>query len=264
MKWAAMAYVDVEGGRIYYRVEGKSDAPALVLSNSLGADLSMWEPQMRGLLSNFRVVRYDNRGHGASAVSVSEYTIEKLGNDVSTLLDHLGIARFSFCGLSMGGMVGMWLALRSPARLKKLVLCNTAARIGTRESWNARIEAVRKNGMSEISAAVLQRWFTPSFREREPATVERVQQMLLETPPDGYIASCAAIRDADFRDVVSRLCSQTLVIAGSRDRATPPEEGRFLAERISSAQYVELEAAHLSNIELPQKFEEEVVRFLVA
>lgn len=211
----------------------------------------------------FRVLRYDSRGHGASTASAGEYTIERLQNDVLGLVDHLGIATFSFCGLSLGGMVGMSLALHIPQRVNKLVLCNTAAHIGTPESWNARIDTVRKNGVSAISEAILQRWFTVSFLERESGTIDRLRRMLLTTPADGYIATCAAIRDADLRDAVSQLRSRTLVLAGSRDPVIPPEDRRFLAEQIPGAQYVELEAAHLSNLELPQRFEEEVLRFLL-
>ncbi len=209
----------------------------------------------------FRVLRYDSRGHGASTASAGEYTIERLQNDVLGLVDHLGIATFSFCGLSLGGMVGMSLALHIPQRVNKLVLCNTAAHIGTPESWNARIDTVRKNGVSAISEAILQRWFTVSFLERESGTIDRLRRMLLTTPADGYIATCAAIRDADLRDAVSQLRPRTLVLAGSRDPVIPPEDRRFLAEQIPGAQYVELEAAHLSNFELPQRFEEEVLRF---
>lgn len=211
----------------------------------------------------FRVLRYDSRGHGASTASAGEYTIERLQTDVLGLVDHLGIATFSFCGLSLGGMVGMSLALHIPQRVNKLVLCNTAAHIGTPESWNARIDTVRKNGVSAISEAILQRWFTVSFLERESGTIDRLRRMLLTTPADGYIATCAAIRDANLRDAVSQLRSRTLVLAGSRDPVIPPEDRRFLAEQIPGAQYVELEAAHLSNFELPQRFEEEVLRFLL-
>ncbi len=260
----AATFVAVKGGRIQYRVDGKSDAPVLVLSNSLGTDLAMWEPQMPAFVRSFRVVRYDSRGHGASSVGAGEYTIEKLANDVFALVDHLGIANFSFCGLSMGGMVGMWLALNAPNRLNKLVLCSTAARIGTSESWNARIEMVCNNGVTAIVEPLLERWFTRAFLEREPAAVDRLRRMVLATPPDGYAASCAAVRDADFRETISRVRCRTLVIAGSQDPATPPKDGQFLAGQIPGAQYVELDTAHLSNVESPRRFEEEVLRFLVS
>jgi 3-oxoadipate enol-lactonase len=256
-------FLDVEGGRIHYCVDGKRDAPALVMSNSLGTDLSMWEPQMPALLRHFRVVRYDGRGHGASAAGSGEYSIERLAKDVLSLIDCLAIRTASFCGLSMGGMVGMWLALNAPERLNKLLLCSTGAKIGTADGWNARIDAVRKNGMAAIAEGVLQRWFTAPFLEKERATVDRVRRLLLAIPPDAYAATCVAIRDADLRDAIARIRAQTLVVSGSRDVATPPADGRFLAERIPGARYVELEAAHLSNIEAPRQFTEEVLRFLV-
>ena len=250
--------------RIHYRVDGGADAPALVLSNSLGVNLAMWDPQMEEFKRHFRVVRYDSRGHGASAVARLGYTLKNLGEDVVALLDLLGIAKTSFCGLSMGGMVGMWLGLHAPARIEKLVLCSTAARIGTPEMWVARIENVCKNGMLAITPAVISRWFTPQFLEREPQAVERVRQMLLATPPEGYAWTCAAIALVDDREVLSRIRAKTLVISGTHDQATPPADGRFIAERIPGAQFVELAAAHLSNIEAAPEFTREVSRFLLS
>jgi 3-oxoadipate enol-lactonase len=223
----------------------------------------MWEPQMPALLPHFRVVRYDSRGHGASTAGRAEYSIEKLANDVLALIDRLAIRTATFCGLSMGGMIGMWLALNAPERLNKLLLCSTGAKIGTPDVWNSRIDSVRKNGMAAIAEAVIQRWFTAPFIEKEPATVDRVRQMLLRISPDAYAATCAAIRDADFRDALPRIRAETLVISGSRDPATPPTDGRFLTERIPGARYVELDAAHLSNIEVPRLFTEAILGFLL-
>ena len=258
-----MPFAPVEGGQLHYRLDGKQDLPVLVLSNSLGADLSMWDAQVPAFTQHFRVLRYDSYGHGASTFSVREYKIDMLGKDVVRLLDHLGIATVSFCGLSVGGLVGQWLALHAGERLAKLVLCNTAAHIGTVEGWNARIEAVRQGGIPSISQAILDRWFTAPFHQREPDTVDRFRKMLEATPRESYIATCAAIRDADFRGEISRVRTKTLVIAGTQDKATPPEDGRFLAERILGSRYVELDTAHLSNVELAQRFSEEVLKFLV-
>ncbi len=254
-----------EGARIHYRVDGTWDAPALVFSNSLGADLAMWEPQIAALGPRHRIVRYDNRGHGASAVapgaSPGEYSMELLANDVLAVMDHLGLERVSFCGISMGGMIGMWLALHVPKRVNKLALCSTAAQIGATEAWNARMDAVRKDGMQAVAEATLQRWFTAPFHEREPAAVDRIRKMLLGTSREGYAACGAAVRDADFRDSIARVRSQTLVISGAKDPSTPPADGRFLAERIPGAKFVELDAAHLSNIEAAQRFTEEISMF---
>jgi 3-oxoadipate enol-lactonase len=212
-----------------------------VLSNSLGTDFSMWDLQMPAFTEHFRVLRYDSYGHGASTFAAGGFGIDRLGQDVVRLLDHLGIATVSFCGLSVGGLVGQWLGLNAAKRLGKLVLCNTAAQIGTAEGWNARIDAINNGGIPSISTGILERWFTAPFHEREPGTVDRFRKILEATPPESYIATCAAIRDADLRDEVSKIRAQTLVIAGTQDKATPPEGGRFLNERIAGSKYVELD-----------------------
>jgi len=248
--------------RIHYALEGQSGAPALALSNSLGTNYSMWDPQLPELRKKLRVLRYDTRGHGQSSLTPGPYSIEQLGRDVMALLDALDLDRVHFCGLSMGGMIGMWLGANAPERLNKLVLCNTAAKIGTSEVWNARIEAVRKNGMKSVASAVVERWFSPAFREKPPATVSSTLKMLEAANPEGYAACCAAIRDFDYREQLSRIRVPTLVIAGAHDPSTPPADGRFLADQIQGAQYAELDAAHLSNIEAQDRFNNEVAKFL--
>jgi 3-oxoadipate enol-lactonase len=257
-----MPNIDVNGVQVRYEIDGPGDGPVLMLSNSLGTDVSMWAPQVPAFSKRFRVVRYDTRGHGASGVTPGPYTIEQLARDAVALLDRLGIERAHFCGLSKGGMIGMWLGINAPQRINKLVLCNTSACIGAPELWNARIENVRKGGMEAIATAVLQRWFTPAFHERAPGTIEAMRRTLVATPPDGYIACCAAVRDMDQRAAIARIGAPTLVIAGSQDAATPPADGRFLAETIPGAKYVELEAAHISNIEVVDGFTDAVLRFL--
>jgi 3-oxoadipate enol-lactonase len=257
-----MPTIDANGVQLRYEIDGPGDGPVLALSNSLGTDVSMWAPQLPAFSKQFRLVRYDSRGHGASAVTPGPYTIEQLARDAIALLDGLGIERAHFCGLSMGGMVGMWLGVNAPQRINKLVLCNTAARIGPPELWNTRIENVRKGGMEAIATAVIERWFTSPFRERSGSAIEPVRRTLVATPPDGYIACCAAVRDMDQREAIARIGTPTLVIAGAQDAATPPQDGRFLAEEISGAKYVELEAAHLSNIEVVDGFTDAVLRFL--
>jgi 3-oxoadipate enol-lactonase len=222
----------------------------------------MWDPQLPELRKKLRVLRYDTRGHGQSSLTPGPYSIEQLGRDVMALLDALDLDRVHFCGLSMGGMIGMWLGANAPERLNKLVLCNTAAKIGTSEVWNARIEAVRKNGMKSVASAVVERWFSPAFREKPPATVSSTLKMLEAANPEGYAACCAAIRDFDFREQLSRIRVPTLVIAGAHDPSTPPADGRFLADQIQGAQYAELDAAHLSNIEAQDRFNNEVAKFL--
>jgi 3-oxoadipate enol-lactonase len=259
-----MPFAPVGDLQLHYRFDGKPDLPVLVLSNSLGTDLSMWDAQVPALSPHFRLLSYDSRGHGASTFSGGEFTIETLGKDVVGLLDHAGVATASFCGISVGGMVGQWLGLHAGERLTKLVLCNTAAQIGTAESWNARMEAVRQGGTPSVSEAILERWFTVPFHQRAPGTVDRFRKMLKTTPSESYLATCAAIRDADFREEVSRIRAKTLVIAGTLDKATPPEGGRFLAEQIPGARYVELDTAHLSNVESPERFSDEVLKFLTS
>jgi 3-oxoadipate enol-lactonase len=195
-------------------------------------------------------------------VTPGPYTIEQLARDVMLLLDALSLESCHFCGLSVGGLVGMWLGAHAPERVLKLVLCNTAARIGSAERWNARIESVRVHGIQGIALEVLERWFMPAFRTRRPELFAAAARMLETTAPDGYTASCAAIRDADLRASITRIHAPTLVIAGSHDPATPPAEGRWLADAIRGARYVELPASHISNLEAPEQFNAELVRFL--
>jgi 3-oxoadipate enol-lactonase len=248
--------------RIHYVLEGQSGSPVLMFSNSLGANYSMWDPQAREFHKKFRLLRYDTRGHGQSSATPGPYSIEQLAKDVVSLLDELDLARVHFCGLSMGGMIGMWLAVSAPERLNKLVLCNTGAKIGTLDAWNARIEAVRKNGMKSIAPAVVERWFTPAFRQKSPALISNTHKMIEEANADGYAACCAAIRDCDYREQVAAIRTPTLVISGAHDPATPPADGRFLAQQIPGAHYAELNAAHLSNIEDQDRFNQELAVFL--
>ncbi|HEY6912803.1 MAG TPA: 3-oxoadipate enol-lactonase [Myxococcales bacterium] len=251
--------------RLFHRFDGPEKAPVLVLSNSLGTALEMWDPQMPALTGRFRVLRYDTRGHGRSDVPPGAYTIAELGKDVLALLDETGVERASFCGLSMGGMIGMWLGTNAPGRIERLVLCNTSAQmIGTPELWQQRITLARTRGMTALAEGVIERWFTPEFRARDPEAVEKVRKMLLATPGEGYAACCAAIRDQDQLDSISAVRAPTLVIAGSRDPATPPDHGRAIASRIRGARFVELPAAHLSNIEARDRFNASLSEFLAA
>ncbi len=257
-----MSFVDAAGVRLHYQLEGRDGAPWLVLSNSLGTTFEMWAPQMPALLENFRVVRYDTRGHGKSSVPAGPYSIAQLGNDVVALLDHLGIARAHFCGLSMGGMTGIWLGIHQPQRIDRLVLCNTTAQIGTADSWNARIEKVKQEGVGAVVPTVLDRWFTSDFQRAAPGQVNIVRDMLLRTSPVGYVANCAAVRDMDERGGLGRITARTLVIAGKFDTSTPPGDGKFIADNIPGARFVELDTAHLSNWEAAEQFSGNVVNFL--
>ena len=250
-------------GRLHYRIDGSEGAPWLVLSNSLGTDYGMWEPQMPLWSRHFRVLRYDTRGHGKSALPPGPCAIADLADDVLALLDHLDIARAHFCGLSLGGMTGMQFAVRHPQRLERLALCNTSAYMGPASNWDVRIAAVTGGGMHAVTEGVIGRWFTPRFRASDPADVAKVRQMLLETSPAGYAACCAAIRDMDQRESVKGIAKPTLVIAGSTDPATPPADGKLIAGSIGGAQYLELEAAHLSNRECVEEFGSAVKGFML-
>jgi len=256
-----MPFVEVGELRTHYALTGDKEQ-ALVFSNSLGTDFSMWDPQTAELERSFRVLRYDTRGHGKSSVTPGDYSIEQLGRDVLGLLDSLGLERVHFCGLSMGGMIGIWLGIHAPGRLRRLVLCNTAARIGTKDLWNGRIATVRKDGMKLVAAAVVERWFTPEFRASSAEQVARAQRMLESSPPEGYAACCAAIRDMDQRDAVAQIKAPTLVIYGESDPVVPASEAHFLTEHIGGASEVELAAAHLSNVEQADAFTEAVSKFL--
>jgi 3-oxoadipate enol-lactonase len=244
------------------RFDGPERAPVVVLSNSLGTNLSMWEEQMPALTKRFRVLRYDTRGHGGSSVTQGPYTIAQLGRDLVGLLDALKIQRAHFCGLSLGGVTGMWLGVNAADRIDRLVLCNTAPKIYTHEVWNTRIENVRKGGLESIADAVIGGWLSQSFRDREPAAAARMRAMLTSTPAEGYIGCCAAIRDSDQRDAIRGIKSPTLIISGTHDKATPPSEGRKMAEAIASARFVELDAAHISNVERAESFTSTLTGFL--
>ena len=252
-----MAFAERDGVRLHYRADGDPADPALVLSNSLGASLDMWAPQVEPLAARFHLIRYDTRGHGLSEVTPGPYTIAQLGRDVIGLLDHLGIGRAHFAGVSMGGLTGQWIALNHPERLHRLALCNTAAYIGPPENWTNRVAAVRANGVGSIADAVASRWLTADYAAAQPELAASLRRMLAATASEGYAGACLAVRDADFRADLGRIAVPTLVIAGTHDAATPAAEGRFLADRIPGAQYRALNGAHLTNLE-------DVARFNVA
>jgi 3-oxoadipate enol-lactonase len=259
-----MPVVEVGGLRVRYALGGPPDAPLVVLSASLGTSLALWDPQVPALEARFRVLRYDTRGHGGTSAPPGPYTIAELAGDVAGLMDALGLERGHFCGLSLGGQIGMWLGAHAPRRIDRLVLCNTSPRIGKAETWNARIEAVRRDGMRGVSDVSLDRWFSPAFRAASPDAVAAARRILEATPPAGYAAACAALRDADLRADVAAIRAPTLVIAGRQDPATPAADGRLLADAIPGAEYVELDTAHLSNLEAPERFTSALVGFLGA
>ena len=257
-----MAFADLDDLRMHYELSGDASLPVLVFSNSLGADLKMWEPQLSTLESRYCVLRYDTRGHGSSSVPPGPYKIDRLAEDVLDLLDELEIEQASFCGLSLGGVTGQWLGVYARHRLHKLILSNTAAKIGTDETWNARIATVTESGLDSIAPATMERWFTQSFRDAQPQVVAATAEILRSTNPEGYVACCAAIRDADFRSKVREIKTPTLIITGTHDPVTTPDDGRVLAENIAGGRFVELPAAHLSNTEAAAAFNTALLEFL--
>lgn len=257
-----MPMIDAGGCHIRVEIDGPATAPALIFSNSLGANLHMWDEQAKALSKNFRVVRYDRRGHGKSDAPKGPYTVDRLGKDVIAILDSLKIERAYFCGLSMGSMTGMWLGRFAAECFNKLILSNTGARIGDLVTWNARIQTVLGKGIAAIVDSVLERWFSKTFREGNTQAVSAVRKMLLTTPAHGYAGCSAAIRDADQRWDIATIKLPTLVIAGRLDPATPAKDGEFITNRIKGCQLVTLDAAHLSNLEKPQQYIDTLEKFL--
>ncbi|SPD68815.1 Bifunctional 3-oxoadipate enol-lactonase/4-carboxymuconolactone decarboxylase (plasmid) [Cupriavidus taiwanensis] len=257
-----MPYLDHAGARLFYTVDGPEAAPAIIFSNSLGTDHTMWEPQAAALAGRCRVVRYDTRGHGRSTAPGDAFTVEQLGQDVIAILDALRIDQAVFCGLSLGGLTGMWLGIHAPERFCRIVLANTAAKIGNAEGWNTRIDTVLRDGMAGMVAPSIERWFTPGFAATSDRALDSLRGVLAGLDPRGYAASCAAVRDADFRETVSSITVPVLVIAGSQDPSTTAQEGRALADAIPGARFVELPAAHISSFEQPGRFTAALVDFV--
>lgn len=241
--------------RIHYRVDGPANAPLLVLANSLGTDLDMWSPTMPHWAGAFRLLRWDCRGHGGSDLPSEAFGIEDLALDVLRLLDRIEVERASFCGLSLGGAVGQWLAVNEPRRIDRLVLACTSPRFGEPERWLERARTVRAGGLGAIADAVVGRWFTAGFADREPATLAAFQKMLLATPPEAYAATCEALARWDYRSRVREVATPTLVLVGAEDPVTCPHDVELLADGIPDARLVVLSAAaHLANVEQPEAF----------
>jgi len=248
--------------RLHYEVSGCSDGAPLVLMNSLGSDLRMWDKVVSVFEKRWRVLRYDVRGHGDSSVPKPPYTIEQLGIDLLFLLDTCGIERACFCGLSLGGLTAMWMGLFAPHRVERMVLANTAARIGTLAGWDERVAAVRSAGMVPLAEATLGRWFTPAYRAQYPDEMEAIRAMISRTHPDGYSGCCGALRNTDLRGELGAVEAPCLVIAGTHDPATPREDGRGIHAALRGSKYVELDASHLSAWERADEFAREAGAFL--
>jgi len=249
-----MNFIQVDDVRLHVRTDGDPARPCIVLSNSLGTDLSMWDAQAAALARDFHVVRYDTRGHGRSTLGTAPVTLERLGRDVVGLLDALAIPHARFCGISMGGLTGQWLGIHAPHRFDGLVLANTAARIGTAEGWRARAAQVRREGMDSVADGAAARWFTDGFIAREQHVVERMIGRLREQSPAGYAACCGALAEADLRAALGAIAVPTLIVAGAADPVTNVADAIWMRERIRGASVVTLAASHISNIEAGTSF----------
>jgi len=257
------SHVDAEGARIWWQDHGPSEAPSLLLVHSLGLDAEMWAPQVEMLSDDHHVVVMDLRGHGRSDAPPGPYTMGRLARDVLAVADAAGFDRFDLCGLSIGGQVAQWLAIERPHRLRSLVLANTAARIGTDESWAARIAAVEAGGMGSIASGVIERWFSAGFETREPRRYADAHERLLTTSPVGYVGCCEALAASDLRERVSRIGVPTLIIAGGEDLPTPPADARALHEAIAGSELEIIEgAAHISNLDAAAAFTSRLRTFL--
>jgi 3-oxoadipate enol-lactonase len=231
--------------------------------HALGADRQMWEPQLPELARTRRVLLVDLPGHGTSTASGGPFTVSQLGEDILDVADSAGADEFDLCGISLGGLISLWMAAHAPERVNTLVASNTAARIGSEEIWQARIDAVSKGGIEAISGAALERFFTAGFATARPDVHERTKATLLGTDPDAYMACCAALRDADLRELVEAIHCPTLVIGGDDDISTPPDQAEWLHEHIEGSRLAVLEGApHFANVELPDKWIGVVTGFL--
>jgi 3-oxoadipate enol-lactonase/4-carboxymuconolactone decarboxylase len=258
-----LPFANVNGTRLFYRLEGRIGRPLLILSHSIGTDNGMWAPQAADLLPHFQILRYDTRGHGASDAPAGEYSIEMLGRDVLGLADALGIKQFAFCGLSLGGAIGQWLGIHGAERLTHLILANTSPQFGPSSNWESRIKMVREGGMRAIVDMAMNRFFSPDTLARDDVFASAVRDVLLATDATGYVGCCAALRDVDNRESLRQIRVPTLVIAGDRDVSTPWEgHGEILAHEISGARVVRLPAAHLSNLERSRSFTASLLDFL--
>jgi len=251
-----------QGHRLNYRLDGKPGLPLLVLGNSLGTDLHMWDPQVPALTQRFRLLRHDVRGHGASDVVPGDARIDDLGTDLLDLVAHVHEGRFAYCGLSLGALVGQWLGVHAPQKLAGLVLSNAAPHLPPPEGWTQRMALARAQGMPALLDAVMPRFFSQAYRDRDEPFYHSIRSSFAATSGEGYAACCAAVRDADFRGALPGIAMRTLVISGTLDAATPHELfGSHLVRGIPQAQLLMLDAGHIANVEQPEAFSRALLEF---
>jgi 3-oxoadipate enol-lactonase len=249
---------------VYYELAGAPDATVVVCSASLGTELSIWSPQADRLASSHRVLRYDLRGHGRSPVPPGPYAIADLGGDLIAALDRLEIQRATLCGISIGAMTSIWTAAHRSDRVDGLILCCTSARFDeeARRAYVDRAAAVRAGGLEPIADAVISRWLTHRFARANPAVLARLRSGLVSIPPEGYAGGCEALAAMDLRPELDAVEVPTLVIAGEEDAATPPADGRLIADRIRGARLELVPTAHLAIVEQPTRVGDLILNFL--
>ena len=256
---------NVNGIETYYEIHGKEGAPWVVFSHSLACTVRMWDGEIEKLKSNYRILAYDTRGHGQSAAPKGPYTLEQLADDLQALLKHLKIDKPHYVGLSMGGMIGQTAALKYPGIFRSMTLCDTTSRYPAEAApmWQERIRIAESNGMDALVQATLERWFTESFRKSQPEKVNRVAQLIRNTPVAGYTGCCAAIPKINVTSRLKEIKTPTLVICGNDDPATPPAMAREIQENLPGAKLSLIpQAAHLANIEQPEAFNRALAEFL--
>lgn len=247
---------------IHFQTFGDSSKPALIFSNSLGTKLSMWQTQIDHFQKDHFVICYDTRGHGQSSTPQGPYNIDQLGQDVVNLIDHLKIEKADFCGISMGGLTGQWLAIHRPEHFNHVVVCNTAAKIGEEQAWLDRAKLVREQGLKPIAETAALRWFTEPFIQSQATIVASLSNDLAASSAEGYASCCEALAKADLRDQLGKITIPVLIIAGQKDPVTTIIDGQYMLDRIANAQLVEINASHISNIEKPQDFNQALTQFL--
>ncbi|WP_130802032.1 3-oxoadipate enol-lactonase [Acinetobacter ihumii] len=247
---------------LHYQIFGDAHQSALIFSNSLGTNLSMWQKQIDDFKQNFFVICYDTRSHGASSTPQGCYSLDQLGNDVIQLLDHLNIAKASFCGISMGGLTGQWLAIHFPERFNQVIVANTAAKIGQAQAWQDRAKLVREQGLKPIAETAASRWFTEDFIQQHSLTVASLSNDLAAGSAEGYANCCEALAQADLRDELGQIDIPVLIIAGQHDPVTTVADGQWMQQQIAHAQLAEINASHISNIEQPEQFNQCIRHFL--
>jgi 3-oxoadipate enol-lactonase len=257
-----MMYADHDGVRIAYRVDGPEGAPAIVLSNSMGCTMAMWEPQIAALTERYRVIRYDRRGHGASDAPDGDYTIALLAEEAIAVVDAAGVDKAHWCGLSIGAMTGLWLATHNPERIGRLVAASCAVHMPPADIWNGRIRMAKSRGTAPLAEPTMKLWFTDAFRAENPDAVERVRADFATTATEGFCGCCAAMRDMDQRKTIRAISQPVLVIAGSDDTGTTATDAAAIIARVPDARGLILKASHILNVERAANFNRALLDFL--